>query len=103
MSSTSGSTRDSPDYRKKSSVDLWIRIAIVIDVGAGAIMSFTTADVRRTQGVRQIHRLGVAAEGTGQITLVSRWGALFAIALIDTSIIGAAQLVSPVRSATRWV
>ena len=82
--------RITPRFMNYEKVDLWIGIAIVI-VGAGAIMSFTAATFAGHKEFGKFtDALGVA-EGLGKYVGPVA-GVLFAIALIDASIIGAAAV-----------
>jgi Mn2+/Fe2+ NRAMP family transporter len=79
--------RITPRFLRYEKVDLWIGIAIVI-IGAAAIMGFTTAVFAGTNG------FGNFTDSTGLATGLAAYagkaaGALFAIALLDASIIGA--------------
>jgi Mn2+/Fe2+ NRAMP family transporter len=82
--------RITPRFIRYERVDLWIGIVIVI-VGAGAMMAFSTAAFAGTAGQGNFtDTLGVA-EGIG--AAAGHWaGVLFAIALIDACIIGAAAV-----------
>ena len=82
--------RITPRFMSYEKVDLWIGIVMVI-VGAGAIMTFTyTTFVGRPELGNFTDAFGVA-QGLGRY--VSRAaGVLFAIALIDASIIGASAV-----------
>ncbi|MFE9427170.1 NRAMP family divalent metal transporter [Kitasatospora sp. NPDC006697] len=79
--------RITPRFMKYEKVDLWIGIAIVV-AGAAAMMAFTAAAFAGTGGVGQFSdAAGVArglAEHGGKLV-----GVLYAIALLDASIIGA--------------
>ncbi len=82
--------RITPAYLRYEKVDLWIGIVIVI-VGAAAMMAFSAAAFAGTSGVGQFTDAagiasGLAAAG-GKVA-----GILFAVALIDASIIGAAAV-----------
>ena len=79
--------RITPRFIRYEKVDLWIGIVIVI-VGAAAMMAFTTAAFAGHPEAGQFTDAGGVATGLGNY--VSRTaGVLFAIALIDASIIGA--------------
>ncbi len=82
--------RIGPHFMAYSRVDLWIGIAVVI-VGAVAMMAFTAAAFAGTGGIGQFTDAGAVARGiaahSGRLM-----GILFAIALIDASIIGAAAV-----------
>ncbi len=82
--------RITPRFMSYEKVDLWIGIVMVI-VGAGAIMTFTyTTFAGRPELGNFTDAFGVA-QGLGRY--VSRAaGVLFAIALIDASIIGASAV-----------
>ncbi|MEY9946128.1 NRAMP family divalent metal transporter [Kitasatospora sp. GAS1066B] len=79
--------RITPRFMKYEKADLWIGIVIVV-VGAAAMMGFTAAAFAGTDGVGQFSDAGAVARGladhSGKLV-----GALFAIALLDASIIGA--------------
>ncbi|MFD4397665.1 NRAMP family divalent metal transporter [Kitasatospora sp. NPDC058478] len=79
--------RITPRFMKYEKVDLWIGIAIVI-IGAAAMMGFTAAAFAGTDGFGQFSDAGAVAKGledkAGHVV-----GVLFAIALLDASIIGA--------------
>jgi hypothetical protein len=79
--------RITPRFMRYEKVDLWIGIVIVV-VGAAAIMGFTTAVFARAKGFGNFtDSTGVAA---GLAAYAGRTaGALFAVALLDASIIGA--------------
>ncbi|WP_369045523.1 NRAMP family divalent metal transporter [Sinomonas sp. P10A9] len=82
--------RITPRYMKYEKVDLWLGIAIVI-LGAAAIISFTASTFAGKPEFGQFTDAGGVAEGLG--TYVGRLaGILFALALIDASIIGAAAV-----------
>ena len=82
--------RITPRYMRYEKVDLWIGIVVVV-VGAVAMMSFSAAAFQATPGAGHFtDAAGVAAglaHAGGRIA-----GVLFAIALIDASIIGAAAV-----------
>ena len=82
--------RITPRFIRYERVDLWIGIVIVI-VGAAAMMAFSAAAFTGTAGAGHFtDALGVAA---GLSAAAGHWaGVLFAIALIDASIIGAAAV-----------
>jgi Mn2+/Fe2+ NRAMP family transporter len=71
-------------------VDLWLGIVIVV-IGAAAMMAFTAAAFDGTRGAGHFTDAGAVAHG-----LAARagplFGKLFAVALIDASIIGAAAV-----------
>ncbi|MFF7635530.1 NRAMP family divalent metal transporter [Kitasatospora sp. NPDC008050] len=79
--------RITPRFMKYEKVDLWIGIVIVI-VGAAAMMGFTAAAFAGTDGFGNFSDAGAVAKGladhSGKLV-----GVLFAIALLDASIIGA--------------
>jgi NRAMP (natural resistance-associated macrophage protein)-like metal ion transporter len=82
--------RITPRFIRYEKVDLWIGIVIVI-VAAGAMMAFCAAAFGGTHAFGQFTDAGGVAEGLG--TYVNRAaGVLFALALIDASIIGAAAV-----------
>ncbi|MFD8781143.1 NRAMP family divalent metal transporter [Kitasatospora sp. NPDC059599] len=79
--------RITPRFMTYEKADLWIGIVIVI-VGAAAMMGFTAAAFAGTDGFGQFSDAGAVARGieakAGHLA-----GVLFAIALLDASIIGA--------------
>jgi Mn2+/Fe2+ NRAMP family transporter len=79
--------RITPRFMKYEKVDLWIGIVIVV-LGAAAMMGFTAAAFAGTDGFGQFSDAGALAKGleahSGKLV-----GVLFAIALLDASIIGA--------------
>ena len=82
--------RITPRFIGYEKVDLWIGIGIVI-IGATAMISFTAAAFAGHPEVG--HFVDAAGVARGLAKYVSRTaGALFAIALIDASIIGAAAV-----------
>jgi Mn2+/Fe2+ NRAMP family transporter len=82
--------RITPRFIRYEKVDLWLGIVIVI-VGAAAMMAFSAATFDGRPGFGHFTDAGGVAEGLG--VYVSRVaGVLFAIALIDASIIGAAAV-----------
>lgn len=82
--------RITPRFMNYEKADLWIGIVIVI-VGAGAMMAFSTSTFAGQPEAGNFTDAGGVAAGLGQH--VSRTaGVLFAIALIDASIIGAAAV-----------
>ena len=82
--------RITPRFIKYERVDLWIGIAIVV-VGAAAMFGFSDAVFAGHAGLRQLHQRCWRGAGSGHY--VSRtMGDLFAIALLDASIIGAAAV-----------
>jgi NRAMP (natural resistance-associated macrophage protein)-like metal ion transporter len=82
--------RITPRFIRYERVDLWIGIVIVV-LGAGAMMAFSSAAFAGTPGEGNFtDALGIA-QGLG--AAAGKWaGILFAIALIDASIIGAAAV-----------
>lgn len=82
--------RIGPRFMAYSRIDLWVGIAVVI-VGAVAMMAFTAATFAGTSGIGQFTDAGAVARGleahSGRLM-----GILFAIALIDASIIGASAV-----------
>jgi len=82
--------RITPRFIRYERVDLWIGIVIVV-LGAGAMMAFSSAAFAGTAGEGNFtDALGIA-QGLGAVA--GKWaGVLFAIALIDASIIGAAAV-----------
>jgi Mn2+/Fe2+ NRAMP family transporter len=82
--------RITPRFIGYEKVDLWIGIAIVV-LGAGAMMAFSAAAFGGTPAFGQFTDAGGIA--TGLATYVNKSaGVLFALALIDASIIGAAAV-----------
>ncbi|HEV7449905.1 MAG TPA: NRAMP family divalent metal transporter [Pseudonocardiaceae bacterium] len=82
--------RITPRFIGYEKVDLWIGILIVI-LGAGAMMAFTTTAFAGHPEFGQFTDAGGVAAGLGRY--VNRIaGVLFALALIDASIIGAAAV-----------
>ncbi|WP_369394466.1 NRAMP family divalent metal transporter [Streptomyces sp. CG1] len=79
--------RITPRFMKYEKADLWIGIVVVV-IGAAAMMGFTTAAFAGTHGFGQFTDTAGVAHGleakAGKLT-----GVLFAIALLDASIIGA--------------
>ena len=82
--------RITPRFIRYERVDLWIGIVIVV-VGAGAMMAFSAAAFAGTPGEGNFtDALGISQ---GLAAAAGPWaGILFAIALIDASIIGAAAV-----------
>ena len=79
--------RITPRFIRYEKADLWIGIVIVV-LGAGAIMGFTAAAFAGTHGVGHFtDAAGIAAGLQAHAGRVA--GVLFAIALLDASIIGA--------------
>ncbi|MBV9164451.1 MAG: divalent metal cation transporter [Pseudonocardiales bacterium] len=82
--------RITPRFIKYEKADLWIGIVIVV-LGAGAMMAFCTTAFTGHPQFGQFTDAGGVAAGLG--TYVNRTaGVLFALALIDASIIGAAAV-----------
>lgn len=82
--------RITPRFIAYERVDLWIGIVVVV-VGAGAMMAFTSAAFAGTPG--QGNFTDAAGVAQGLAAAAGHWaGILFAIALIDASIIGAAAV-----------
>jgi Mn2+/Fe2+ NRAMP family transporter len=82
--------RITPRFIRYERVDLWIGIAFVI-VGAAAMMAFSAAAFAGTPG--QGHYTDALGVAEGVAAAAGHWaGVLFAIALIDASIIGAAAV-----------
>ncbi|OLZ65310.1 manganese transporter [Streptomyces sp. IMTB 2501] len=79
--------RITPRFMKYEKADLWIGIAVVV-IGAAAMMGFTAAAFAGTHGSGQFTDAAGVATGlehrAGKLA-----GVLFAIALLDASIIGA--------------
>lgn len=82
--------RITPRYMKYERVDLWLGIVIVI-LGAAAIISFTAFTFAGHPEFGQFTDAGGVAEGLGKY-VGHLAGILFALALIDASIIGAAAV-----------
>lgn len=82
--------RIGPRFMAYSRVDLWVGIVVVI-VGAVAMMAFSAATFAGTAAMGQFTDAGAVARGiaahSGRLM-----GILFAIALIDASIIGASAV-----------
>jgi Mn2+/Fe2+ NRAMP family transporter len=82
--------RIGPRFIAYEKVDLWLGILLVV-VGAVAMMAFTAAAFAGTKGMGQFTDAAAVAHGleahSGRLM-----GVLFAIALIDASIIGAAAV-----------
>ena len=82
--------RITPRFMKYERVDLWIGIALVV-VGAAAMFGFSDAVFAGRDGMGHFTDAAVVAHGLG--TYASHVaGDLFAIALLDASIIGAAAV-----------
>ena len=82
--------RITPRFMKYERVDLWLGIVIVI-VGAAAIIAFTAATFAGHPEFGNFTDAGGVAEGL-QKYVSKTAGVLFALALIDASIIGAAAV-----------
>lgn len=82
--------RITPRYMKYERVDLWLGIGIVI-LGAAAIISFTAFTFGGRPEFGHFTDAGGVAEGLGKY-VGHLAGILFALALIDASIIGAAAV-----------
>ena len=82
--------RITPRFIGYEKVDLWIGIVIVV-LGAGAMMAFTTTAFVGHPGLGGFTDAGGVAEGLGRYVNHAA-GVLFALALIDASIIGAAAV-----------
>jgi Mn2+/Fe2+ NRAMP family transporter len=82
--------RIGPRFMAYSRIDLWVGIVVVI-VGGVAMMAFTAAAFAGTAGAGQFADAGAVARGIaahgGRLM-----GVLFAVALIDASIIGASAV-----------
>jgi NRAMP (natural resistance-associated macrophage protein)-like metal ion transporter len=82
--------RITPRFMRYEKLDLWIGIVIVV-LGAAAMMAFTAAAFAGRPGFGGFTDAGGVATGLG--AHVSRTaGVLFALALIDASVIGAAAV-----------
>lgn len=82
--------RITPRFIGYEKVDLWIGIVIVV-LGAGAMMAFTTTAFVGHPGFGAFTDAGGVAEGLSRYANHAA-GVLFALALIDASIIGAAAV-----------
>ena len=82
--------RITPRFIGYEKADLWIGIVVVV-LGAGAMMAFCAAAFGGTPAVGQFTDAGGVATGLGQYVNRSA-GVLFAVALIDASVIGAAAV-----------
>jgi Mn2+/Fe2+ NRAMP family transporter len=82
--------RITPRFIGYEKIDLWIGIVIVI-VGAGAMMAFTTTAFAGQPEFGQFTDAGEVAAGLGRYVNHAA-GVLFALALVDASIIGAAAV-----------
>ncbi|WP_043262877.1 NRAMP family divalent metal transporter [Streptomyces sp. CT34] len=79
--------RITPRFMRYEKADLWIGIAIVV-IGAAAIMGLTAATFAGTNGLgHYTDQAGIAAGLQAHVSKTA--GVLFAIALLDASIIGA--------------
>ena len=91
--------RITPRFIRYERIDLWLGIVLVI-VGAVAIIAFCAQAFAGTAGSRAVHRCRRRRVGLGEIR--GRLpGVLFAIALIDASIIGAAAISLVLRLCDR--
>ncbi|MHB1235171.1 MAG: Nramp family divalent metal transporter, partial [Microbacteriaceae bacterium] len=82
--------RITPRFMNYEKVDLWIGIAMVV-IGAGAMVSFAAGTFTGRAGFGNFTDAAGVAQGLGMyVSKVA--GILFAIALIDASIIGAAAV-----------
>lgn len=82
--------RITPRYMNYEKADLWIGIAIVI-IGAGAMMAFTSGTFTgHPEAGNFTDAAGVAAGLSHHVSHLA--GILFAVALVDASIIGAAAV-----------
>ena len=82
--------RITPRFIGYEKVDLWIGIVIVV-LGAGAMMAFSTMVFAGHPEFGQFTDAGGVADGLGRYVSKTA-GVLFALALIDASIIGAAAV-----------
>ncbi|GGH91205.1 Nramp family divalent metal transporter [Arthrobacter liuii] len=82
--------RITPRYMKYEKVDLWLGIVIVI-ISAGAIVGFTAATFAGQPEFGNFTDAGGVADGLEKYVGKAA-GVLFAVALIDASIIGAAAV-----------
>ncbi|MEG3085053.1 NRAMP family divalent metal transporter [Sphingomonas sp. PB2P12] len=82
--------RIGPRFMAYSRIDLWVGIAVVI-VGAVAMMAFTAVAFSGTAGFGNFTDAGAVARGI-QVHSGRLMGVLFAIALIDASVIGASAV-----------
>jgi NRAMP (natural resistance-associated macrophage protein)-like metal ion transporter len=82
--------RITPRFLRYEKADLWIGIAIVV-VGAAAMMAFTAAAFAGHPGAGRFTDASGVAAGLGA-NINRAAGILFAVALIDASIIGAAAV-----------
>ncbi|WP_400770452.1 NRAMP family divalent metal transporter [Methylosinus sporium] len=82
--------RITPRFIRYERVDLWLGIALVV-IGAAAMMAFTAAAFAGRPEAGNFTDAGAVAEGLGRYA--GRLpGILFALALIDASVIGAAAV-----------
>jgi len=82
--------RITPRFMRYERVDLWLGIGIVV-LGAGAMMAFSAQTFAGTRGAGHFTDAGGVASGLA--ASAGHWvGVLFAIALIDAAIIGAAAV-----------
>jgi Mn2+/Fe2+ NRAMP family transporter len=79
--------RITPRFMRYEKVDLWLGIGVVM-VGAAAMMGFTAVIFAGTQGVGHFTNSTGIAQGLAAYAGKAA-GALFAVALLDASIIGA--------------
>jgi Mn2+/Fe2+ NRAMP family transporter len=79
--------RITPRFMKYEKADLWIGIVIVV-IGAAAVMGITTAAFAGTHAAGHFTDAGGLARGLGAYAGRTA-GVLFAIALLDASVIGA--------------
>ncbi len=82
--------RITPRFMPYERADLWIGIAIVV-LGAAAMMAFCAAAFSGTPAAGQFTDAGGVASGLGRYVGHAA-GVLFALALIDASVIGAAAV-----------
>ncbi len=82
--------RITPRFINYERLDLWIGIVVVV-VGAVAMMAFAAATFAGTPGVRAFHRCRRRRRRARPLCRQAA-GVLFAVALIDASIIGAAAV-----------
>ena len=82
--------RITPRFMNYEKADLWIGIVVVI-VGAAAVIAFTAATFAGHPEFGNFTDAGGVAEGLGKYVSKTT-GVLFALALIDASIIGAAAV-----------
>ena len=82
--------RITPQFMSYEKVDLWIGIVVVI-IGAAAIIAFTAATFAGHSEFGNFTDAGGVAQGLGKYVSKTA-GILFAVVLIDASIIGAAAV-----------